>query len=325
MADRLERLTNLLALLLATEQPLTLDHIANELAGQYPEANVSRRGAFERDKALLRAEGIPVETVAFAADRGGGIGYRIDRRAFELPDLGLTPEEVRAVQLAVAAVHLDLGATDEALWKLSSTAPSVAAGGDDGGGLDEDQGAVVDLPPVAGLAALFEAAAARADTTFSYRGEPRVLDPYGLLARDGFWYVVGRDHRSDELRTFRVDRIDGGSVTVGEPAAFERPVGFDARVAVPDDPKVIGHGAARDALVRVAPLRALAVVAEVGDAAVVERGRDGSVVVRVACTNGPAFRSWVLGFLEHAEVLAPDDVRADVIAWLRAIADRRAS
>ena len=33
-------------------------------------------------------------------------------------------------------------------------------------------------------------------------------------------------------------------------------------------------------------------------------------------TNRAAFRSFVLGFLEHAEVLAPPDVRADVVAWL---------
>jgi hypothetical protein len=28
----------------------------------------------------------------------------------------------------------------------------------------------------------------------------------------------------------------------------------------------------------------------------------------------------VLGFVEHAEVLAPDDVRADVVAWLTSVA-----
>jgi hypothetical protein len=28
----------------------------------------------------------------------------------------------------------------------------------------------------------------------------------------------------------------------------------------------------------------------------------------------------VLGFLEHAEVLEPPDVRADVVAWLEAVA-----
>ena len=37
MADPLERLTNLTALLLRAGTPLTLDQIATEMAGQYPD------------------------------------------------------------------------------------------------------------------------------------------------------------------------------------------------------------------------------------------------------------------------------------------------
>jgi hypothetical protein len=38
-----------------------------------------------------------------------------------------------------------------------------------------------------------------------------------------------------------------------------------------------------------------------------------------------AFRSWLLGLGLHAEVLAPADVRADVIEWLTRIAAPAAS
>ena len=69
MSDPLERLTNLLALLLHTREPLTLDQIANALAGQYPEEPAARRGAFERDKVVLRSEGIPVEQTVLRGDR----------------------------------------------------------------------------------------------------------------------------------------------------------------------------------------------------------------------------------------------------------------
>ena len=41
--DRVERLTNLLALLLETSRPLTLVEIAGELRGQYPEDEANRR------------------------------------------------------------------------------------------------------------------------------------------------------------------------------------------------------------------------------------------------------------------------------------------
>ena len=43
----------------------------------------------------------------------------------------------------------------------------------------------------------------------------------------------------------------------------------------------------------------------VGADAVEERRDDGSVVLAVSVTNRPAFRSFVLGFLDHAEVLGP--------------------
>jgi hypothetical protein len=62
------------------------------------------------------------------------------------------------------------------------------------------------------------------------------------------------------------------------------------------------------------------VVSEVGDSAVRERRADGSVVVRVGVTNPAGLRSWVLGMLDHAEVLGPPAVRDDVVAWLRALA-----
>ena len=41
MADRVERLTNLLALLLETSEPLSLVEIAAELDGQYPVTDVA--------------------------------------------------------------------------------------------------------------------------------------------------------------------------------------------------------------------------------------------------------------------------------------------
>src|ERR1039458_4322372 len=60
--------------------------------------------------------------------------------------------------------------------------------------------------------------------------------------------------------------------------------------------------------------------AAVGEAAVVERRADGGVVLKVAVTNRDAFRSFVLGFLDHAEVLGPPDLRRQLVVWLEALA-----
>jgi proteasome accessory factor B len=303
MADALERLTNLLALLLETREPLTLDRIAHELEGQYPVEQVARRGAFERDKAVLRAEGIPLDTVT---THDGGTAYIVDRRRYELADLGLTPEETRALQVAVATVHLGHDSAEDALLKLG------------GGGAAEGSGPLTALPDSPALAVLFQANAERAPVTFDYRGARRTLDPYGLLTRHGFWYVVGRDHARDELRTFRVDRIGPGEPELGEPGTFERPAGFDVADAVIADGKAAGDGPA-EAMVLVSAGRADTLVAELGATSVRERRDDGSVVVSVPCANPWAFRSWLLELGDQAEVLEPESVRADVVGWLEAV------
>ncbi len=59
--DRHERLTDLVLVLLHARRPLTLDEIAREVPG-YPESHDARRQAFERDKRLLRDEGVTVVT-----------------------------------------------------------------------------------------------------------------------------------------------------------------------------------------------------------------------------------------------------------------------
>ena len=71
MVDQLERTTNLLALLLETRVPLTLDDIVNQLAGQYPPGQTALRGAFERDKGLLRDIGVPIETEVLGGTKAG--------------------------------------------------------------------------------------------------------------------------------------------------------------------------------------------------------------------------------------------------------------
>ena len=73
-----------------------------------------------------------------------------------------------------------------------------------------------------------------------------------------------------------------------------------------------------DALVRIDAKRAADVVRDLGLDRVGRRLDDGSVEVSVPCANVPAFRSWLLGHLEHAEVLEPVELRDDVVAFLRA-------
>jgi len=73
---------------------------------------------------------------------------------------------------------------------------------------------------------------------------------------------------------------------------------------------------AEDALVRVDASDASVVLYQYGEEAVVKRHGDGSIDVRVPCSNVQAFVNWLLGFVERAEVLEPEPLRQLVIDWL---------
>jgi proteasome accessory factor B len=296
--DRVERLTDLVALLLTTRVPLTLDHIAERVPG-YPEGKDSRHRQFERDKDILRREGVPIEVVGL---EGGAFGYRIRPDEYYLPDLALTDEERVALNVAVAAVQLDGGHGRDALLKL--------------GGLERaDVTPLAALPALPALPDLFEAHRTKATATFRYGDNERTVEPYALVARRGHWYMIGHDHLRDDLRNFRVDRIDG-DVQVGEPGSFTVPAGFDPDQVLPRDPWDLPGDEPVVAEVLVDAVGAPGVVAELGEDVITERRADGSVVVRLQVTHRDGFRSWVLGFLDHACVIAPAELRDDMVAWL---------
>ena len=48
-----------------------------------------------------------------------------------------------------------------------------------------------------------------------------MIEPLGLVARRGRWYIPAHDRASDELRTFRADRI--GRAVIGDPARTREP------------------------------------------------------------------------------------------------------
>ncbi len=311
MADRVERLTNLLAVLLETRGGLSLREIAAALDGQYPTDEKARRQAFERDKLALREIGVPIEMDVRAGDQyAGQTLYRIDRANYELDDLDLAPDEMRALQVAVATVRTESGVGRDALLKLGGAV----------GSLDRPPVSAV-LPDRPELPVIRSAVAMRAPLTFGYRGEQRTVEPWGVLLRGGFWYVVGHDRLRDAKRTFRVDRIDG-EIVVGASSEFERPSDFDPRTAFPADPKQIGHAVddAVEATVRVSGARAAATERELGGDRVVTRHDDGSIDVLVPATNLDAFRSWVIGLVDHAVVLGPPDVRDAIVRWLDGVA-----
>ncbi len=84
------------------------------------------------------------------------------------------------------------------------------------------------------LLSLASAAQARRSVIIAYtawdgRESQRDLDVYGLVFHSGRWYVTGHDHGSDDVRTFRLDRV--ASVKQGD-GSYVVPADFDARTQV---------------------------------------------------------------------------------------------
>jgi proteasome accessory factor C len=301
--DRLERVTDLVLVLLETQQPLTLDAIAHQVPG-YPAEHAARRQAFERDKRLLRDEGVPVLTERLPGNEQ--YGYRIDRDQFYLPDLALEPDEQVALHLAVAGVHLGDPSGRDALLKLGAA------------GLG-DVRPIASMVPTPALIELFEAVRTKSTAAFSYRtGRDRRVAPLGLWFRFGHWYLVAWDLDSTAVRTFRVDRVEG-EVTRGEPA--EGVPDVDVEAALPDEPWD-GDGDARfEMRIRVDPLEARRIADQVGEDKVVARHDDGSVELVLGVSSFASIRSWVLGLADHATVLEPPAFRDELVGWLNALTE----
>ena len=309
MSSRLERLFNLTAALLSTGRPLTREELHERVPG-YPadDAKGSARRAFERDKEALRAMGIPlaVEEV----ERGGILieAYRIPRDQYALRDPGLEADELAALRLAGAAVRLEGLRGTEALWKLGGV-PGEAHP-------EAEVGALAAIPTIPELVPLFVAVSERRAVNFRYRGEQREVEPHRLSFTRGHWYLDGHDRDRQARRQFRLDRLEG-EVASGPARAFERPP--DVRSAS-TPPWQMGEEAPVEARLRIDAHLAGWGVDQLGDETVTARHPDGSVEVTLTVTNREAFRSFVLGFLDHAEVLGPPELRDDLISWLDALA-----
>jgi proteasome accessory factor B len=178
---------------------------------------------------------------------------------------------------------------------------------------------VAELPMVDTLAPLFDASRRRCVVEFDYRGRPRRVEPWGLTSKFGRWYVVGRDLGNEEMRVFRADRIEG-DIVLTEPGAFTVDADFRADTYLADQPWEYGSGPGVKVQVRIDAGHEAELGSQVGPGTPIERQPDGSVIVELSVVSYDGLRSFVLGYLDHAEVLSPPEARAEIITWLEAIA-----
>ncbi|HXF35572.1 MAG TPA: WYL domain-containing protein [Actinomycetota bacterium] len=308
-----ERLLNLVALLLETRRPLPFEEIREALREGYGQEDLhSAKRMFERDKDVLRDLGIPVETLP-TDPFGGEPGYLIRKDRYYLPEISFTPEELSALLVAARSASGD-PFVEEAVRKLLA--------GWEGGLAGFSVGPfAIDPGDGARLGALAEAAAAARSVRFRYRtarGEDaeRHVDPYGLVWRGGHWYVVGQDRARGEVRAFRLSRIASAVEDAGE--GSPPPDGFRAAEHVQGGPWGLGEPA-RHALVALSPEVAWWAMAGVPGAERLRVRRDGWVEVRVPLTTPDQLAPWVLQFGPDARVIRPPSLREEVLRRLEAV------
>jgi proteasome accessory factor B len=314
----LERLLNLVILLLETPRFLTFDQIRERLPAYDQADDESAKRMFERDKDVLRDLGVPVEvgaTDAWDVDQG----YRIPKDRYYLPDIEFTEEEISALFVAAQTPGAE-GDAEQAVRKLQAgvepSALARLAGGPVASGADV---------PAGRLRAVTEAIEGRHSLRFDYRaasGEVsgRHVDPYSLVWRAGHWYLVGLDRDRKEIRSFRLSRLRSDPEGAGE--GSEPPEAFDGREHLRAGPWPPADEAV-EARVAFSPDVAWWAVPSIAEARVMGTEDDGWVEVALPAERGEGFTSWALSFGPEAVVLGPADLREDVVRRLEAAAGER--
>jgi len=308
--EPLERLLNLVGLLLDTPTPLTFEQIRDTLEGYQGDNIESVKRKFERDKDMLRAYGVPLEmtgTDAWDVEQG----YIIRKERYYLPEIRFTPEEITALYLAAQSGS---EATDAAqgvrklLYGAEGGLLTGAAGGPLAVESDADQGR---------LLAAADAASNRRRLRFGYRtatgaGSERTVDAYGVVFRSGHWYLVGHDLERDAVRAFRLSRVTSEPVDDGH--GSEPPAGFRAIDHVESAPWN-GSGVP---VARVAFGPAAAILAEgtLPGATRESVREDGWTIVRLPSSDLATLAPLILGFGPDAEVLEPSSLRDEIVRRL---------
>lgn len=222
-----ERLVNLTMALLGSKRYMTKSEVFRRVAG-YSGSSETKERMFERDKDDLRNLGIEIEVASHDPLFEDEVGYRIRPEVFQLRE-NLDAEELGLISLALNLVKdSELGEAGSSLTRrLNSLAVSPV--------MPEEFRIKEQDITEAGLAELLSALANRQTIEFPYikdgaaQEEIRRVNPLGLSAWRGSWYLVGEDLNRDDVRVFKVSRISGSIEIHGTSNSYTIPSDFNIK------------------------------------------------------------------------------------------------
>ncbi len=322
--DKLIRQLSLVAFLMAELRPLTARDVKQNVEGYSEMSDEAFARRFYSDRSELLSLGVPLQSQR--DEFTGEELYTLRSENYFLPPLELTDDELAALQTCLYLLEGQFAYAEPfrlALQNLALGRPGFAQAPTETAVRVE----VTDpdySPELAGRLSKLETAISKQRTLkFDYWGiardkvRARTIDPYALLPHEGSWYVIGRDHKAEEIRTFRVSRIRGEiRFATRRERDFRLPPEFNAQQHRPPPAWQMGEivGEARIELT--------------GDTAWwVERthrrsGRieDGVFITPYASIEHLA--AWVLRLDGRAAPLEPDELRREVAVSLRKVTER---
>jgi proteasome accessory factor B len=220
-----ERILNLTICLLVSGRYLPKSQIREAVEGYHDLSDTAFERTFERDKDELRALGVPIEVGSFDPLFDDEPGYRIRASEFELPPVELTADEAAVVGVAARVwQHASVAeSTQSALAKLRAA------------GVEPDTSQLATLEPSVqareeAFEPLWTAVLDRVRVSFTYRGtEKRTLEPWGMTASKGRWYVIGFDTDRQATRMFKLTRITDKPRRLSKVGAYQVPEDLDLR------------------------------------------------------------------------------------------------
>jgi predicted DNA-binding transcriptional regulator YafY len=146
------------------------------------------------------------------------------------------------------------------------------------------------------------------------------IHPYGLIEHRGSLYAVGFSEQHDEVRHWKVDRIESVERTK---FPFQRSADFDIETHLAGSLGVYHGKTSVRVRVRFAPSAARYVCEKrMHPSQRITRQRDGGAIAEWTLSSTVEARSFILSFGSAAEVLEPAELRAEIAAEIAALAEK---
>ena len=329
--EKLIRQLSLISYLMAERRPVTALEIRRDVEGYSGMNEDAFARRFYADRSELDALGIaltverPVDGVAEQEN------YSLRPENFHLPAIAFTDQELASLQTALSLLDGEFAYAEPlrmALQQISWGRPSPLNAPDQGSIALGITGSAGGHELTSRLAKIETAIFRHKTITFDYytmaRDEvgPRKVDPYHLLFQGGQFYLLGHAHERGALRVFRLSRIRG-KVAYATKAEhdFRRPTDFDPRAYANRADWQFGEERER-ARVWISDRIGWQVERHFGRFGAVEPAADGGVLFTTEYANARQLASWVMRLGEHAKVLEPESLRAEVERRVELLAAR---